>query len=131
MTPEAADPGKIRRYDAHIYYDSESRDAAAELRRELEERFEVQLGGWHDEPVGPHPQSMYRIIFASEYFARVVPFLMLNRRGLTILVHPRTGNDRRDHTEHALWLGQKLDLNVSFFKRAGWRAELRAARRSG
>ena len=119
MQPEAADPDKIRRYDAHIYYDSESRDTAAELRRELDEHFEVQLGGWHDEPVGPHPCSMYRVIFASEYFARVVPFLMLNRRGLTILVHPRTGDDCRDHIEHALWLGEKLELKISYFKQAG------------
>lgn len=131
MSQEVTGPDQIERYDAHIYYGPESREAAAELRRELDKRFEVQLGAWHDEPVGPHPCPMYRIIFASEDFARVVPFLVFNRRGLTILVHPRTGEERRDHTELALWLGEKLDLNVSFFKKPGWRAELRANRRSG
>jgi DOPA 4,5-dioxygenase len=35
---------------------------------------------------------------------------MLNRAGLTILVHPNTNNPRRDHLVHALWLGEMLPI---------------------
>jgi len=41
---------------------------------------------------------------------------MLNRDGLTILVHPETGDDVPDHRDHALWLGAKLDLDISFLE---------------
>ena len=44
-------------------------------------------------------------------FADFVPWLMLKRAGLTILVHPNTGAPRDDHLTHALWLGRVLPLD--------------------
>ncbi|MFQ5938851.1 MAG: DOPA 4,5-dioxygenase family protein [Alphaproteobacteria bacterium] len=41
---------------------------------------------------------------------------MLNRDGLTVFVHPETGDDLADHLDHALWLGEKLELNLSVFE---------------
>ncbi len=55
MARKLADPAKISLYHAHIYYDASSRPVAARLRDEIAQRFTVQLGRWHDEPVGPHP----------------------------------------------------------------------------
>ena len=43
---------------------------------------------------------------------------MLNREGLTVLVHPNTGDAYRDHAEHALWLGAKLALRLDILKAA-------------
>ncbi len=57
--------------------------------------FTVTLGRWHDVLVGPHRQSMYQVAFAREEFPRLVPWLMLNREGLSILVHPLTGDELR------------------------------------
>jgi DOPA 4,5-dioxygenase len=37
---------------------------------------------------------------------------MLNRDGLTILLHPETGDDYRDHTAHAVWFGAVLSLRL-------------------
>jgi DOPA 4,5-dioxygenase len=37
---------------------------------------------------------------------------MLNRMGLTVLVHPETGRPRDDHTRHAAWLGEVLALKT-------------------
>ena len=44
---------------------------------------------------------MYQVAFSPEEFARFVPWLMLNRGGLDVLVHPQTGDAYADHTEHA------------------------------
>ena len=33
----------------------------------------VQLGRWHDVPVGPHTAAMYQVAFATELFARSCP----------------------------------------------------------
>ncbi len=104
---------QIQGFHAHIYYQPESRDTAAQIREALDSRFEVRLGRWHDRPIGPHPQSMYQVAFAPDQFAQVVPWLMLNRAGLDILVHAETGDDLADHTAHALWLGNKLALNLA------------------
>src|SRR3712207_5560939 len=76
----------VRDYHAHVYYDAQSRPAAARVRDALSQRFGVALGRWHDRPVGPHPQAMYQVAFAPDQFAAVVPWLMLNREGLDILV---------------------------------------------
>ena len=46
----------------------------------------------------------------NEVFASLVPWLMLNRLDLTILVHPNTENPRRDHLTHAFWMGEVLPI---------------------
>ena len=107
-----ADPEIIRHYHAHIYYDpASSRDRAARLRERVAAAFpDATLGRWHDAPVGPHPQSMYQIAFPTTLLATFLPWLMLNRDGLTILLHPGTGDAYADHTDHAVWLGGPLPL---------------------
>ncbi|MBI3058510.1 MAG: DOPA 4,5-dioxygenase family protein [Deltaproteobacteria bacterium] len=104
---------KIKGFHAHVYYDPETRDAAQRVREGLS-RFAVRLGSWHDEPVGPHPKSMYQVVFSPDQFGEVVPWLMLHREGLDVLVHPETGDAGGDHLERSLWLGKKLEI----FKRA-------------
>lgn len=100
----------IQSYHAHVYYEPATKDAAAELRKWVEERFIVRMGSWHDVPVGPHPQAMYQIAFELDLFPSLVPFLMLNRMGLTVLVHPESGRPRDDHLQHAIWMGAVLTL---------------------
>ena len=112
-TPSLLEPAAVRGYHAHVYYAPETREKAAALRVEIGERFpQALLGRWHDSPVGPHPIAMYQIAFATELFPQLVPYLMLNRRDLAILVHPETGNAYRDHTDHAAWLGEMLPVKL-------------------
>ena len=104
------DTAAISSYHAHVYYDEASRPAASRLRAALSERFSVQMGRWRDEPVGPHVRAMYQVAFDAALFGRLVPWLMLNREGLTILVHPNTGQPRDDHVRYPLWMGEVLDI---------------------
>ena len=53
---------------------------------------------------------MYQIAFGTAVFATLVPWLMLNRRGLSILVHPNTERPRDDHLIQSLWLGPSLAI---------------------
>jgi|SRR5690348_11075866 aromatic ring-cleaving dioxygenase len=110
-----SDTATIESYHAHVYFTGVAeRIRASALREALQERFDVAMGSWHDKPVGPHPIPMYQVSFAAREFARIVPWLMLNHDGLSILIHPNTENGYRDHSEHALWLGaqQALRLDV-------------------
>ena len=106
------EPARITGYHAHVYYDPATRPIAERLREAIGVRFTARLGRWHDRPVGPHPTSMYQVAFATAEFATLVPWLMLNRDGLDVLVHPETGDDVTDHRDHALWLGNKLALDL-------------------
>jgi len=117
MTEAFADPGLIRGYHAHIYYGRDSRPVAERLREAIGSRFAVELGRWHDEPVGPHPSSMYQVAFPVAEFPNLVPWLMLNREGLDVVVHPLTNDSVADHTQFALWLGAALPLRVGVLRR--------------
>ena len=89
-----------------------TRERAARIRELIEANFKVVMGRWRDMPVGPHPQAMYQVAFETDQFARLVPWLMLNRDGLTVLVHPNTSDAYTDHLVNPLWLGDKLQLNA-------------------
>ena len=115
--PMTRRPPEIESFHAHVYFDESSRDPARALREEVEARFPVTMGRWHERCVGPHPRWSYQIAFAPEVFDRLVPFLMLNRRGCTIFLHPNTGQDLEDHRDRALWMGELLPLNLAIFKR--------------
>lgn len=106
----------IRGYHAHVYYDADSKPAAADLREAIEARFEVRMGRWHDRPVGPHPRWSYQVAFEPPLFAEIVPWLALNRGDLVIFIHPETGDDLPDHRDRALWLGDYLELNLDVLR---------------
>jgi len=105
-------------YHAHVYYDADTRPQAAAVREALGAQFAVQLGRWHDQPVGPHPQAMYQVAFPAEAFAHVVPWLMAHHGPLPVLIHPNTDDDLGDHSQRALWLGARLELNLAMFHKA-------------
>lgn len=103
----------ITGYHAHIYYDPQTRETAELIRSEIERHFDVRMGRWRDEPVGPHPRSMFQVAFAPAQFAAIVPWLMLHRRELVVFLHPETGRPRDDHMLHAIWMGAMLPLDAS------------------
>jgi len=116
MPSELVDPARIEDYHMHVYYDTDSRDRAALLRELVESRFTVRMGRWHDAPVGPHVQGMYQIAFTPDVFPALVPFVMMNRMGLTVLLHPESGRPRDDHTINAVWMGEVLPVKAEMLK---------------
>ena len=111
------DASEISGYHAHLYFEPATRDTAVGLREPLAARWPVELGRIHDRPIGPHTRAMYQVAFATGDFAAIVPWLMLNRAGLSILVHPMTGDEVADHGDHPLWLGPQLDVDLDFLRR--------------
>jgi aromatic ring-cleaving dioxygenase len=116
-TMRVNDPSAITEYHAHIYYDPPTtRERAERLRARVAAEFpRAKLGRWHDELVGPHPQSMFQIAFPADLLNAFLPWLMLNRDGLSVLLHPETGDDYSDHSAHAAWLGAMLPLRLDVF----------------
>jgi len=80
----------LKGYHAHVYYDPATRPAAERLHDAIISQFAVKPGAFSDEPIGPHPISQFSVIFETDEFQKIVPWLMLNREGLDVLVHPLT-----------------------------------------
>ena len=108
---------EIKGYHAHVYYDSDTFEQASELCDRAGKRFELSVGHKHQKPVGPHPRWSCQLAFKPELFGTVIPWLALNRKGLTVFIHPETGNDLQDHTEHTIWMGSMEKLNLDIFSR--------------
>ena len=107
---------QIHGYHAHVYFDSESIESATTLCVEAGEKFGLSVGRIHQKPVGPHPCWSCQLAFEPPLFGEVVPWLALNRSGLTIFIHLNTGDDYKDHTDHAIWMGEMKNLKLSMFK---------------
>ena len=108
------DVSQIQSWHAHVYFDASSRDAARGFREAVTAHFgnAIEMGRFHERPVGPHPQWSYQIAFESGRFAEVVGWLTLNHGALDVFVHPNTGDELGDHRDRAIWLGRSYALNL-------------------
>ena len=92
---------KIKSYHAHVYFDEDTLEQAEALCQEAAQNFKLVMGRVHQKPVGPHPMWSCQLAFAPDVFAQIIPWLALNRNGLTVFTHPDTGDDLADHRDHA------------------------------
>jgi aromatic ring-cleaving dioxygenase len=122
MTDPTANPVKIDGYHAHVYYDAETRPRAEQLRETIAATHGVDVRALSDEPIGPHAVPQFRFTFTSAQFDRIVPWLMFNRQGLDVLVHPLTDSSYDDHSRYAVWLGAPVPLKLDTLG-PGYRAE--------
>ncbi len=108
-------PAQIDSWHAHVYFDAACRDAAWALREMIavELAGRIVLGRFHEKPVGPHPMWSYQLAIEAADFAPVISWLVLNRGGLDVFVHPNTGDALRDHRDAPLWLGRSYRLNLA------------------
>jgi DOPA 4,5-dioxygenase len=104
-------------YHAHIYFDAGERAEADRFHRRLtESRRSGELallfvGELRDRPVGPHPKGQFEIHFREDALQQVAA--LIERTGLTALVHPLTDDDLADHTTLGQWIGEPLPLDLS------------------
>lgn len=80
---------------------------------------ELRIYTFFDRPVGPHPVAMFEVnLFTPAQFGAFVPWLVVNRGPLSVLVHPNTveTEEERNHTQRATWLGERIPLDLRVFK---------------
>jgi DOPA 4,5-dioxygenase len=102
----------VKGYHAHVYFDATTRSCAERLREALLSQFAVKPGAFADEPRGPHPVPQFNMIFEASEFQHIVPWLMLNRDNLDVLVHSLSPSNYDDHTKYAMWLGKPVPLKL-------------------
>jgi aromatic ring-cleaving dioxygenase len=70
----------------------------------------------HEKNVGPHPRWSCQLAFAADQFDSLIPWLDEQRNGLDVFVHGLSGDELKDHTDYAYWLGNEWALDLSMFK---------------
>lgn len=106
----------IKSFHAHIYFNEETLDKAETLYF-FAQNFGWNVGRFHKKPVGPHPDWSFQIAFEEKSFTEIVTWLMINRNGLNILVHPETEYPLDDHSKNSIWMGDVRPLDLSIFKK--------------
>ena len=128
-------------FDIHIYFLQTSEyetKYASELWERIRREFpELRIYKLWDKPIGPHPIAMFEVnvgskcscwsisvwlstsqVFTPRQFGAFIPWLVINRGPLSALIHPNTGNDYRDHSQRATWMGQPIPLDLRGLKEA-------------
>lgn len=109
--------GPIEGYHAHVYArpGALAEELAGLHRRAQQELSEDRVGRLREEPVGPHPVAMFQIALEPARLAGLVPWLLAHHGDRSILIHPLHGDHLREHSDDALWIGPRLELDLSFF----------------
>ena len=107
---------EMKEFHAHVYFDESSIEEARQLCEVASKRFGIKMGRMHEKPVGPHPRWSCQLLIPAGQFGDVVPWLSAERGDLTIFLHGQTDDAFKDHTQHAIWMGEMLELNLSQFK---------------
>lgn len=105
----------IQSWHAHVYFDSSSRSEAWALRETIEAELagHVEIGRFHEKPVGPHPMWSFQLALSPAHFSQVMAWLAPNHGKLDVFAHQNTGDELRDHRDSALWLGKSHELNLA------------------
>lgn len=84
---------------------------------------ELRIYTFWEKPIGPHPYAMFEVsLFTPAQFGAFVSWLTIWRGPLSALVHPNTNeeglesvNELRNHTQRAMWMGEKVPLDLTIF----------------
>lgn len=116
-------PVAFQYFHSHVYYTAESKQTATQLHQKISQKFELEVHAGSvlltplmDRCLGPHPLWMFEFNFKADFFSDAVSFLSEHRNGLSVLIHPLSGNAILDHTDYAMFLGQREKLNLAVLK---------------
>ncbi|WP_342652249.1 DOPA 4,5-dioxygenase family protein [Vibrio metschnikovii] len=101
-------------YHAHVYFDLSQQPFAHALQQTIIAECREQISAIFPlvpRLVGPHRKPMFEIHF-SEQQKSFIDWLDNARGPLSVLIHPVSGDDWHDHSEHqVMWLGENLGVN--------------------
>lgn len=107
MAPRSQIDRVISEYHFHLYFNETTRASAATIRERLlgQRVFSVRPGPLRDLPIGPHRLPQFQAAVLPGALEAALGWYLLHRGEHTVLIHPVTEDELRDHTRDALWLG--------------------------
>ncbi|KAI9226116.1 MAG: DOPA-like domain-containing protein [Piptocephalis tieghemiana] len=121
---QEVEDNELKEFHFHLYFNHHNREEslfASRLRERIielkdEEYFHAHPAPLHMKPVGPHPTGNLEVWTPKEEYSRVYDFVTSNRGNLSVLIHPISSQQRRDHSDRAVWLGRPLNLNFAYIR---------------
>lgn len=112
---KSTESNKIYYWHAHVYFDEGNMVVARMFYEKIVAEIpqKVQVGRFHERCVGPHPKWSFQISISNHEFYQVFEWLINNHDVLDIFIHPNTGNEMRDHSHGAVWIGKSHQLDFS------------------
>lgn len=104
-------------YHFHIYFSNEQLGKLKELVEKLDAVDNIRIGRIWEYPVGPHPTGSCQISVRNQDFEKMLVWFLVERGGLDIFIHPLSGDEIKDHSDYAMWIGQSYQLNLEIFTR--------------
>ncbi|KAI9775325.1 MAG: hypothetical protein M1839_001309 [Geoglossum umbratile] len=108
-------------FDVHVYFTPAQLPYARALHTRIRHEFpELRAFRVWEAPVGPHPCGMFEVdVKTPGELGALMAWLVVWRAGLSVLVHPHTTKGAVwDHDVGAVWLGEKLKVDLEFLRRA-------------
>lgn len=104
-------------YHAHIYFELGQQSVAEKVHQAIQSSRDdiTAIFPLVTRKVGPHDKPMFEVHFNNNQHG-FIEWLAQHRAGLSVLIHPVTGNDLADHTSNATWLGKALHLHTEMFE---------------
>jgi aromatic ring-cleaving dioxygenase len=122
-TYEALDEAIPEEFHFHLYYDTSSdgedtKESALSIRKRLLEEadFRYQLPPVRQRPMGPHQWPIWSIWVDRPDFGKATLWMARNHGPHSVLVHPNIDDGLKDHTDHAMWLGEAKPLKLKVFE---------------
>ncbi|KAE9410221.1 hypothetical protein BT96DRAFT_367099 [Gymnopus androsaceus JB14] len=120
---EFVDPidNKGNGFDFHVYF-MHTVPTHLEYARNLHERIrrefpELRVYPMKERPVGPHPTGMFEVnTFNPHETGTLMAWLVIHRGPLSVLIHPNTDDELKDHSELATWIGERWPLRTEILK---------------
>ena len=103
-------PNRPVSWHFHIYFPSAEIAKAHWLHDAIARRFRVAIYPVEDGAGGPHPMPNLEVQVGWDELPKILPWLALNRQGLSVHVHPRSEDLIADHVDWPLWLGTPVRL---------------------
>lgn len=101
-------------YHAHVYFSLNKSALAVKVREKILKDIPqiTYAGQLIPISVGPHTMPMFELHIPASMINYAKASIDELREGLSVLIHPVQADELDAHTKSAVWLGEKLDLNL-------------------
>ena len=62
----------ISGYHAHLYYSLDQLELAQRIAQKASDQFNIQVGRFHEKPIGPHPVPSCQLAFSNDQFEKII-----------------------------------------------------------